>query len=122
MPNTTYSVEPSKAFSDIRWNTFHNRPLITKNSPRCMEAQWFTNARCCIDGYTIEHANDLIGDAQRSESPEGEFLAQYPCVNGKELDLLVARAVGIKSDAPRSTGAVQAVWKFIAELFAKVTG
>jgi len=118
MPNTTYSVDPTKPFSEIDWSTFDRRPPITQSDPRCQEAEWFTRSRCCMGGYTIEHANDLIGDAQRSKSAEGEFLAQYPCVNGTELDLLVARAVGAEQ---RSTGALQGVMRFIAALFRSVS-
>jgi hypothetical protein len=82
------SVSPSTPFASIDWTTFENRPEINSSMPFCTEKNWVQNYKCCMDGYSIEHA--IEGTLGRSKRKPGtRFLEQYPCVNGPELESLV---------------------------------
>jgi|GEM_PF-3015042 len=93
-----YSISTSAPFSSINWNSYENRPVINDRSRFCSEAkQDRPQAKCCMDGYAIEAVLDEI-----AESPERNFLAEYPCVNGVELSDLADRA-GVVDDSGKSS-------------------
>lgn len=83
----TYSINNSVSFSAIDWDSLENRPQINDTMTFCDENNWDDpDAKCCMDGYSIEGA---IHEGKFSKSsPEGNFLNQYPCVNGMELEML----------------------------------
>lgn len=84
----SFSVSSSAPFSSINWKNFENRPEIKDSMPFCTENNWNKKAKCCSDGYSIEHALDMIPEEKMS-TPEAKFLEKYPCVNGIELESLV---------------------------------
>lgn len=69
----------------------------------CKEDSWDSaNAKCCLDGYSIEHVLDETGGSQKS-GLERKFLDQYPCVNGVELESLADKIQGDKPSNPPKT-------------------
>ena len=118
-----YSINNSVTFSAINWNSFEGRPQINEPMTFCKEDSWDSaNAKCCMDGYSIEHVLDETRGSQKS-SLERKFLDQYPCVNGVELESLADKIQGdkpsnppktsspIPEDKPCDIGAIQAFLK-----------
>jgi hypothetical protein len=87
----TYSISDSKPFKEIEWESLKDRPSITTAMPFCEEKQWYKPAKCCMDGYTIEHILDGAYAGKNTKSPEFKFLKEYPCINGVELDSLIEK-------------------------------
>jgi hypothetical protein len=87
----SFSVSSSASFSSINWTTFEGRPEIKDSMPFCKEKDWDQDKKCCMDGYSIEHALEMIPKLGMKSS-EARFLEQYPCVNGLELESLVEGA------------------------------
>ena len=87
----SYSINNSIPFSAINWNSFENRPQINEPMTFCREDSWNSaKAKCCIDGYSIEH----VLDETKGSSSERKFLEQYPCINGVELETLADKIQG----------------------------
>lgn len=85
----SYSISNKTTFAEIDWNTFENRPPIKRTMPQCKEKDWYADVKCCMDGYTIEHVRDMAYDNGYVDTPETQFLDEYPCLNGVELDYFV---------------------------------
>ena len=93
----TFSVSDTASFKDIQWNNFENRPQINKSMPFCKEADWYDDVKCCMDGYSIEHLIDAAYEHGNENTPEVQFLEQYPCLNGLELDFFADEIEGMAS-------------------------
>jgi hypothetical protein len=82
----SFSISRSTGFSEINWSSFENRPQINSSMQFCREKDWYEDAKCCMDGYSIEHILDAAYEHGNENTPEVKFLDQYPCLNGVELD------------------------------------
>ena len=91
-----FSINDSVPFSKIDWSTLENRPYIDRQH-HCTEKNWYDNVPCCMDGYTVEHVNDLAQENGLQDTSEAKFLNQYPCVNGVESDYFYEKFTGQKA-------------------------
>ena len=94
----SFSISPSTPFTSINWDTFENRPVINKSMKFCEEKDWYADTKCCMDGYSIEHVLDVAHENNLWNAPEVQFLDEYPCVNGLELDSLADKIAGMIPD------------------------
>ena len=92
-----FSISSDTAFKDINWNNLENRPSIDDSMIFCKDSDWHKSAKCCMDGYTIEHVLDISHEQSSHSSPAAKFLEEYPCLNGLELDRIVEEL----SNAPK---------------------
>lgn len=85
----SFSISNSVPFSGINWDSLENRPPMKSGMLVCKEKDWYEDKKCCMDGYSIEHVLEVANDYGLGDTPEVQFLNEYPCVNGLELDYFV---------------------------------
>ena len=93
------SISSSTNFSNINWDDLENRPVINKSMTFCEEKDWYNDAKCCMDSYSIEHVLDVAHTYDLRELPEVKFLEEYPCLNGLELDSLADKIAAYIPDS-----------------------
>ena len=97
----SFPVSPSTAFASIDWSTLENRPPIDKQQ-FCTEKNWHDDVPCCISGYTVEHILESAEENGLSNTPEAQFLSEYPCINGVEMNYFYERLTGLRApEKPR---------------------